>query len=50
MLIDYTTVTVAELTTEEVLSQRLIDPNRNYWPDKLKPAGRWLDRSDRNRI
>ncbi|MCF8550239.1 MAG: IS481 family transposase [Pontimonas sp.] len=41
MLIDDTTVTVTELTTGEVLSQHLIDPDRNYWPDHLKPAGRW---------
>jgi transposase InsO family protein len=41
MLIDDTTVTVTELTTGEVLSQHLIDPERNYWPNILKPAGRW---------
>ncbi len=41
MLIDDTTVTVTELTTGEVLSQHLIDPDRNYWPNILKPAGRW---------
>lgn len=41
MLIDDTTVTVTELTTGEVLSQHLIDPGRNYWPNILKPPGRW---------
>jgi transposase InsO family protein len=41
MLIDDTTVTVTELTTGEVLSQHLIDPERNYWPNILKPPGRW---------
>jgi transposase InsO family protein len=41
MLIDDTTVTVTELTTGEVLSQHLIEPERNYWPNHLKPPGRW---------
>ena len=50
MLIDDSTVSVTELTTGEVLSQHLIDPNQNYWPDKLKPAGRWPGTSERNRI
>mgnify|MGYP001331324823 CR=1 FL=1 len=40
MLIDDTTVTVTELTTGEVLSQHLIDPDRSYWPNHLKPPGR----------
>ena len=39
MLIDDTTVT--ELTTGEVLSQHLIEPERNYWPNHLKPPGLW---------
>jgi hypothetical protein len=41
LLIDETTATVTELTTGEVLSQHLINPERNYWPNTLKPAGRW---------
>jgi len=41
LLIDDTTVTVTALTTGEALSQHLINPERNYWPDMLKPAGRW---------
>jgi transposase InsO family protein len=41
LLIDDTTVTVTELATGEVLSQHLINPDRGYWPDTLKPAGRW---------
>ena len=41
MLIDDTTVTVTELATGEVLSQHLINPERGYWPNTLKPAGRW---------
>ena len=43
LLIDETTVTVTELTTGEALSQHRIDPRRSYWPDMLKPAGRWLN-------
>jgi hypothetical protein len=39
LLIDDTTVT--ELTTGEVLNQHLIYPDRGYWPNTLKPAGRW---------
>jgi transposase InsO family protein len=41
LLIDEATVTVTELTTGEVLSQHLINPDRGYWPNTLKPAGRW---------
>lgn len=41
LLIDETTVTITELATGEVLSQHLINPEKNYWPDQLKPAGRW---------
>lgn len=41
MLIDETTVTVTELGTGEVLSQHLIEPEKHYWPDMLKPSGRW---------
>lgn len=41
MLIDETTVTVTELGTGEVLSQHLIEPGKHYWPDLLKPGGRW---------
>jgi hypothetical protein len=39
--VDDTTVTVTELTTGEVLSQHLIEPDKSYWPDILKPKGRW---------
>lgn len=46
MLIDDTTVTATELTTGEVLSQHLREPDRNYWPDHLKPGGRWPDLSE----
>lgn len=41
MLIDETTVTVTEMNTGEVLSQHLIEPEKHYWPDMLKPGGRW---------
>jgi transposase InsO family protein len=41
MLIDETTVTITELHTGEILSQHHINPEKKYWPDQLKPAGRW---------
>lgn len=41
MLVDETTVTVTHLETGEVLSQHLIEPEKHYWPDALKPGGRW---------
>jgi transposase InsO family protein len=48
MLIDDTTVTITELTTGEVLSQHHINPEKNYWPNTLKPAGRWPNRDAAN--
>ena len=45
MLIDETTVTVTELGTGEVLSQHLIQPEKPYWPDMLRPSGRWPSNS-----
>lgn len=41
MLVDDTTVTITELTTGEVLSVHLIQPDKSYWPDMRKPQGRW---------
>ncbi|MEG2778996.1 MAG: IS481 family transposase [Aurantimicrobium sp.] len=41
MLADETTVTVTHLETGEVLSQHVITPEKHYWPDALKPGGRW---------
>lgn len=41
MLADETTVTVTHLETGEVLSQHVIKPEKHYWPDALKPGGRW---------
>jgi transposase InsO family protein len=34
-------VTVAELTTGEVLSVHLIQPNKSYWRNQNKEPGRW---------
>jgi hypothetical protein len=34
-------VTVAELTTGEVLSAHLIEPNTAYWRNQNKKPGRW---------
>ncbi|HEX4734362.1 MAG TPA: IS481 family transposase [Thermoleophilaceae bacterium] len=34
-------VTVAELTTGEVLSTHLIEPNKAYWRNQNKKPGRW---------
>jgi hypothetical protein len=38
---DDTQITVADLTTGEVLSRHLIDPNRSYWRNHNKEPGRW---------
>jgi transposase InsO family protein len=40
-LADDREVTVIELHTGEVLSTHLIDPNKAYWRNQQKPAGRW---------
>jgi transposase InsO family protein len=34
-------VTIAELTTGEVLSRHLIDPNKTYWRNQMREPGRW---------
>jgi hypothetical protein len=34
-------VTVAELTTGEVLSRHLIKPNKTYWRNEMREPGRW---------
>jgi hypothetical protein len=34
-------ITVADLTTGEVLSRHQIDPNRSYWRNQLREPGRW---------
>ena len=38
---DDTTVTVTDLATGEVLSTHLIQPDKNYWRNQNRPAGRW---------
>ena len=38
---DEHTVTVAELTTGEVLSTHLIEPNKTYWRNQNTKPGRW---------
>jgi len=34
-------ITVAELTTGELLSTHLIEPNKNYWRNQMREPGRW---------
>ena len=34
-------ITVAELTTGEVLSTHLIDPAKTYWRNQMQEPGRW---------
>jgi len=34
-------ITVAELTTGELLSRHLIDPNKTYWRNQMREPGRW---------
>jgi hypothetical protein len=34
-------VTVADLTTGEVLSRHRIEPNKTYWRNELREPGRW---------
>jgi transposase InsO family protein len=34
-------ITVAELTTGEVLSTHLIEPNKSYWRNQMREPGRW---------
>jgi hypothetical protein len=41
VLADETTVTVTHLETGEVLSEHLIEPEKNYWRDQRKSPGRW---------
>jgi transposase InsO family protein len=40
-LIDETTVTIVALGPGDILAEADIDPTRNYWRNKLNPAGRW---------
>ncbi|HLJ03957.1 MAG TPA: IS481 family transposase, partial [Solirubrobacteraceae bacterium] len=34
-------ITVADLTTGEMLSRHLIEPNKTYWRNQDKEPGRW---------
>jgi hypothetical protein len=34
-------ITVADITTGEVLSRHLIDPNKTYWRNETREPGRW---------
>jgi transposase InsO family protein len=34
-------ITVADLTTGEVLSRHLIEPNKSYWRNQMREPGRW---------
>src|SRR5437588_2086542 len=34
-------ITVAELTTGELLSRHLIEPNKTYWRNQMREPGRW---------
>lgn len=38
---DQTQITVANETTGEILSQHIIDANKTYWRNQLKPPRRW---------
>jgi hypothetical protein len=35
------TTTVAELTTGEILSVHLTEPNKSYWRNQMREPGRW---------
>jgi transposase InsO family protein len=41
-------VTVAELTTGEVLSVHLIEPNKSYWRNQTREPGRWPSSHNRD--
>jgi transposase InsO family protein len=34
-------ITVADLTTGEILSRHLIDPDKTYWRNQMREPGRW---------
>jgi transposase InsO family protein len=34
-------ITIAELTTGEILSTHLIEPNKTYWRNQMREPGRW---------
>jgi hypothetical protein len=41
ILIDKTKVTVTHQDTGEILSEHLIEPEKNYWRNQLRNPGRW---------
>jgi transposase InsO family protein len=41
-------ITVADLTTGEVLSVHLIDPDRSYWRNQKREPGRWPSSQNRD--
>ncbi len=41
-------ITVAELTTGEVLSTHLIEPNQSYWRNQTREPGRWPSPQNRD--
>ena len=41
LLIDDHDVTVVHLDTGELLATNQIDPERSYWRNQSRPAGRW---------
>ena len=41
-------VTITDLTTGEVLSMHLIEPNKTYWRNQQKAPGRWPSSQDRD--
>lgn len=38
---DYDRITVTELTTGEILSTRLIEPEKSHWRNQQRLPGRW---------
>ena len=41
-------ITVADLTTGEVLSTHLIEPNKTYWRNQNREPGRWQNSQNRD--
>ncbi len=41
-------ITVAELTTGEILSTHLIEPTKSYWRNQMREPGRWPSSSKRD--
>ena len=41
-------ITIAELTTGEVLPRHLIEPNKSYWRNQTREPGRWPSSQERD--